>query len=104
MRKRRIMPGWRAFASRYCCIIGVVMAGQPARGRRGGKCLQGTPSVAFRDSNGTPRRAFPTAVLLLAVAEDLGHAHRVAALVELDRGHVVAHEHEAASAGAFEVL
>src|SRR5579885_1373894 len=91
------MPGWRSLASRYCCIMGVrVMAegsGQKAAGRR--------QSPGFD-------RLLPAACWLLIslvfAAGELAHGHRVARGVVGDLAHVMAHEHEAAAAGAFEVL
>src|SRR5262249_3636858 len=86
MRNSSNMPGWRSLASRYCCIIGV------------SDMVRGPWSVVGCYGLGTTDHG-----LFLAVAE-LAHDDRVALLVVEDFVHVVAHQHQAAAAGALEVL
>src|SRR4051812_38795688 len=106
MRKSRIMPGWRAFASRYCCIIGVVI-------RRWS--LDPWPLVCrcrpaqrlyLLDPPGAPNgqgQMTKDQGLFGAVALP-GHGDGTAVVGEGDLGHVVADQEQAAAAGAFEVL
>src|SRR5947209_19448250 len=88
MRKRSSMPGWRSLASRYCCIMGV--SDMIVRASRCGtrSCRPG-------------RRAAELSAVAVA---QLGHGYGVAGGAERNIAHVIAHEHQAPAARAFEVL
>src|SRR5947209_13351522 len=100
------MPGWRALASRYCCIMGVLGGGITSAESR----VEGQAEQPARKTLGGARRSVHCPALgprrrsLLAVAEDPAHQDAVALGAEADIVHVVAHEHEAPAAGALEVL
>src|SRR5262245_5759787 len=98
MRKSSSMPGWRALASRYCCIIGVMASQQTTK-------AHGWQPVGLASSNESSLNDHS----LRPIAERAGHAylaHRqaVARRVVGDFGHVMAHQQEAAAAGALQVL
>src|ERR1700730_14465873 len=130
MRNRSSIPGCRSLASRYCCIIGVKPGTAAFVGRisainalytrvrevqqtlesRLQPAKAGTPAAQpnyardpRRDSIavGEEKRGRPTP---LAAVADLAHGDRVAGGVVANLVHVVAHQHQAAAAGAFEVL
>src|SRR5688572_18626355 len=109
MRKSRIMPGCRALASRYCCIIGVERC--PSSVVRSW-VTSGPGWSVDGDSRQRVRRVLELVYdgrrttdngLFGAVAQ-LGHGDGAAVVQEGDLGHVVADQQQAAAARAFEVL
>src|SRR5215831_11485969 len=104
MRNSSSIPGWRALASRYCCIIGVMSSCQLSVVGCQLSANKKSPRVATRGlGDFTDNRQLLTPVAARRGLADLGHRQAVAGGVVGDLGHVVAHQQEAPAAGAFQV-
>ncbi len=88
------MPGWRAFASWYWSIIFGVVIAEGVRGQ--GSRVRKTGALAPESWTLTP--------LFLAIAKNFAHSDAIAAAAVANLGHIVAHEHEAATARPFEIF
>src|SRR5437867_3758587 len=112
MRNKSSIPGWRALASRYCCIIGVIAVevdgGRWTVDGVKNKTHGSMPWVCLSSHRplSTVHRPllFGSIAVRRIVRPHLAHRQLVARRDVGDLGHVVAHQQEAAAAGALEVL